>query len=63
MNCACCKRLASRGKLCDACDGSRLLAASSDRCIRGETLTYSNAERFSQENWIRMVLDGQKRTP
>lgn len=35
----------------DVLNNERLLAASLDRIMRGEGLTYSNAERFSKKNW------------
>ena len=37
--------------LCITCEGDRLEAAGLTRIVRGEGLTYSNAEMFSQENY------------
>lgn len=39
--------------LCADCHRARMEAASLDRIARGEGLTYSNSERFSEENWIK----------
>lgn len=47
--------------LCGPCNAQRLAEASADRILRGEGLTYSNSERFSEENWIRMVRDALRR--
>ncbi len=41
--------------LCPRHEGERLTAASLDRILRGGGLTYANAERFSQKNYIRLV--------
>jgi hypothetical protein len=41
-------------RLCEKCDNARLMAASAARIWEGTGLTYSNSEKFSTENWIKM---------
>ena len=52
---ACNKKQATKGILCDECEDNRMLSASCDRIFRGTGLTWSNVERYSQENWINIV--------
>jgi hypothetical protein len=40
-------------KLCEVCNTDRLRAASGARIFAGNGLTWSNAEEYSEDNWIR----------
>ena len=39
-------------RLCGTCNNARMLSASCDRIFNRTGLTYSNAEKYSEENWI-----------
>ena len=52
MNCILCSRK-SKDKLCLECNKERMLAASMERLWQNTGLTYSNAEKYSIENWIK----------
>jgi len=57
----------SGGLLCTTCESDRIKSAGLTRTVRGEGLTYSNAELFDQENFVLnfFVLgerDGDERT-
>ena len=45
-------RIVDGGLLCATCERDRLESASLTRIARGEGLTHSNAERYSQENFV-----------
>lgn len=40
-------------RLCANCNNERLRAASLDRIWSGRGLNFENAEKFSEESWIR----------
>lgn len=50
--CALSNHAATAGILCDVCESDRLASASITRTMRGEGLTYSNAELFAQERYV-----------
>lgn len=53
MKCVLCKnRAEENSKLCGVCNNARMVAASCDRILNQEGLTYSNVEKYSEENWI-----------
>lgn len=63
MKCKLCENDAVRGGLlCGDCDQERLAAASAARLLSGTGLTYSNADEYSQENWIASVLSKEGAT-
>jgi hypothetical protein len=52
--CACCGRKPMQDrKLCRRCEGDRLSSASFDRILSGRGLNYENAEKYSENNWIK----------
>ena len=54
MSCVLCSKPSIDGrKLCDSCENERLAAASAARVFSGSGLTWSNAEEYSEANWIR----------
>lgn len=54
MKCELCDQEAvTNSRLCLACHFHRLSAASTARIMAGTGLTYSNAEEYSEENWIK----------
>jgi hypothetical protein len=53
--CALCDNEATAGILCAECDDMRLQAASIDRILSGASLTWGNAEKFTQENYVKWV--------
>lgn len=56
MKCALCKNLRLKScKLCSDCNEERLHAASCERTMLGTGLTYSNSEKYSDDNWIKAV--------
>lgn len=53
MKCELCEKdVAGKGLLCPDCDWERLAAASAARLFSGSGLTHSNANEYSQKNWI-----------
>jgi hypothetical protein len=44
-------------KLCFAHDRARLLSASLERIAWSEGLTYDNAENYSEDNYIKLMLE------
>ena len=62
MICALCENMtwSADSKLCWRCTHSRLAAASQARILSGTGLTYANAAEYSEENWIKAVLDERK---
>jgi len=58
MKCELCENTAEEGRLlCEEHFMARMAAASMDRIMRGEGLTYSNANRFSEKNYIEMMKE------
>ena len=53
MKCALCIEQAEKeSELCSACNNARMLSASCDRIFNRTGVTFSNAEKYSEENWI-----------
>jgi len=53
MKCPICNNKAEPDSLlCKKCDNDRLAAASYARIAAGTGLTYTNAQAYSEENWI-----------
>ncbi len=54
MKCKICKKdTLNKSKLCPGCNTERLAAASYERTWQGTGLTYTNAEKYSEDNWIK----------